>query len=71
MILMGKVGKGQQCTVVGCSAAALRSISAEKVGHSGLNIGKARRAYLCKTHYREYKKLTKKDRQIDKWRFSA
>ena len=68
---MGKVNKGQQCSVVGCTAAALRSISTEKVSHSGLNIGGARRAYLCKTHYREFKKLTRKDRQLDKWRFSA
>jgi len=68
---MGKIDKGQQCSVAGCSGAAIRSISAEKVGPSGLNIGNARRAYLCKTHYREYKKLTKKDRQLDKWRFSA
>jgi len=71
LISMGKVGKGQQCSVVGCSNAATRSISTEKVAHSGLNIGNARRAYLCKTHYREFKKLTRKDRQLDKWRFSA
>ncbi len=68
---MGKVDKGQQCAVVGCSAAAIRSISSEKVSHSGLNIGNARRAYLCKTHYKEFKKKTRKDRQLDKWRFSA
>lgn len=70
-ISLGKVDKGQQCNVVGCTAAAIRSISPEKVSHSGLNIGPARRAYLCKSHYREYKKLTRKDRQIDKWRYSA
>lgn len=68
---MGKVDKGEQCKVVGCTEAAVRSISPEKVSHSGLNIGAARRAYLCKKHYREFKKLTRKDRQIDKWRFSA
>jgi hypothetical protein len=41
------------------------------VAHAGLNIGSARRAYLCKAHYKEFKKLTRKDRQIDKWRYSA
>jgi len=68
---MGKVDKGQSCSVVGCNSTAIRSISTDKVVHTGLNIGKARRAYLCKVHYKEFKKLTKKDRQIDKWRFSA
>jgi len=68
---MGKVAKGQQCTVVGCGTSAIRSISPDKVAHAGINIGSARRAYLCKTHYREFKKLSRKDRQIDKWRFSA
>ncbi|MGP8068941.1 MAG: hypothetical protein ACLP5V_03530 [Candidatus Bathyarchaeia archaeon] len=68
---MGKVAKGQHCSVVGCSAAAIRSISPDKVAHSGINIGNARRAYLCKPHYREFKKLTRKDRQLDKWRFST
>ena len=68
---MGKVAKGQKCAVVGCADQAMRSISTEKVSHSGLNIGSARRAYLCKTHYREFKKLTRKDRQLDKWRFST
>lgn len=68
---LGKVAKGQQCNVVGCSGAAIRSLSPDLVAHAGINIGKSRRAYLCKTHYREYKKLSKKDRQIDKWRFSA
>jgi len=68
---MGKVSKGQQCNVVGCAEVAVRSISPDKVSHAGLNIGAARRAYLCKMHYREFKKLSRKDRQIDKWRFSA
>lgn len=70
-VLMGKVAKGQSCSVVGCSGTAIRSISPEKVANSGLNIGSARRAYLCKPHYREFKKATRKDRQLDKWRFST
>ena len=68
---MGRVDKGEACSIVGCSAAAIRSISTDKVAHTGLNIGNARRAYLCKAHYKEFKKLTRKDRQIDKWRYSA
>jgi hypothetical protein len=68
---MGRVDKGQPCSIVGCSATAIRSISIDKVAHAGLNIGNARRAYLCKAHYKEFKKLTRKDRQIDKWRYSG
>jgi len=70
-ISMGKVSKGQQCSVIGCGASAVRSISSDKVAHTGIKIGSARRAYLCKAHYWEYRKLTRKDRQIDKWRFST
>lgn len=68
---MGKVAKGQKCNVIGCNDSAIRSISPDKVAHAGMNVGPARRAYLCKVHYREFKKLSRKDRQIDKWRFSA
>jgi hypothetical protein len=71
LISMGKVAKGQPCSVVGCKDSAVRSISPDKVATTGLNIGSSRRAFLCKTHYREFKKLSRKDRQIDKWRFSA
>jgi hypothetical protein len=70
-ISMGKVAKGEQCSVVGCGASAIRSISSEKVAHTGISIGSARRAYLCKNNYKEFRKLSRKDRQIDKWRFSA
>jgi hypothetical protein len=70
-IQLGKVNKGQPCSVTGCQNPAIRSISPDKVSGTGLNIGAARRAYFCKTHYREFKKLTRKDRQLDKWRFSA
>jgi hypothetical protein len=42
----------------------------EKVRSAGLNVGSSqRRAYLCKEHYKEYKKKTKKDKQLEKWRY--
>ena len=67
---MGKIEKGVRCNVVGCDHQAIRSISAERVGEAGLNIGGARRGYLCRTHYRELKKKLKKDRMIEKWRMT-
>ena len=66
---MGKVEKGIKCNVVGCSDSAVRSISSEKVTEAGLDIGTARRGYLCKKHYKEMKKKSKKNRMIDKWRY--
>lgn len=66
---MGRIGKGEKCNVQGCGQEAVRSLSAEKVKHAGLRVTDDRHAYLCKVHYKEYKKKTKKDKQIEKWRY--
>jgi hypothetical protein len=59
-----------KCGVSGCSHDAVRSLSMEKVKSAGLNVDSSqRRAYLCKEHYKEYKKRTKKDKQLEKWRY--
>ncbi|UCB60348.1 MAG: hypothetical protein JSW72_09655 [Candidatus Bathyarchaeota archaeon] len=68
---MGKIDKGVKCTVLNCSKDALRSISASKVGAAGLKVGSERRAYLCKEHYKDYKKATRKDRTLEKWRYQS
>ena len=68
---MGKVEKGVKCSVSGCEKDAIRSISAGKVTAAGLKIDTDRRAYLCKEHYKEFKKATKKDRTLEKWRQSS
>lgn len=69
---MGRVDKGVKCSVSGCGKDAVRSLSAEKVRSAGLKVGSSeKRAYLCKEHYKEYKKKTKKDKQLEKWRYSA
>jgi hypothetical protein len=65
---LGKIDKGVKCSVSGCGKDAVRSISAGKVSGAGLKVGSGRRAYLCKEHYKEYKKATKKDRKLEKWR---
>ena len=54
----------------GCGREAVRSISAEKARAAGLNVGSGeKRAYICKEHYKEFKKRTKKDKTLDKWRY--
>lgn len=68
---MGRVSKGEKCSVVGCSGEAKRSLSAGKVKSAGLNVETERRAYLCEVHYKEYKKRSKKDRKIEKWRYKS
>ncbi|MCL5067330.1 MAG: hypothetical protein M1368_03125, partial [Thaumarchaeota archaeon] len=66
---LGKVGKGVNCSVTGCTSPAERSISREQIGASGLSISGERRAFLCHEHYKVWKKATKKDRDLDRVRF--
>ena len=65
---MGKVGKGVKCSVAGCGNDAVRSVSAEDVSRAGLKVATTGRSYLCKDHYKEMKKKTKKDRHVEQWR---
>ncbi|MGZ4849984.1 MAG: hypothetical protein ACXV2C_01235 [Candidatus Bathyarchaeia archaeon] len=67
---MGRIDKGQKCSVSGCGREAVRSLSSDKVKAAGLNVSSGeKRAYICREHYKEYKKKTKKDKTIDKWRY--
>lgn len=66
---MGKIAKGIKCSIVGCNDEAVRSLSSEKVSVTGLKVAKSKRVYLCKEHYKEFKKATKKDKMLDKWRY--
>ncbi len=55
------------CEVKGCKSVSARSISAKKAGESGLIIErKMGNVHLCKEHYRDFKKATKKDRELDR-----
>jgi len=64
---MGKIGKGARCSVAGCGEEAVRSVSVAKAKAAGLDVG-GRRAYLCKEHYKEYKKGSRKERRMERWR---
>jgi len=69
---LGRIDKGVKCSVSGCGREAARSISTDKVKSAGLKVGSSeKRAYLCREHYKEFKKKTKKDKTLDKWRYSA
>ncbi len=64
---MGRISKGTACTVANCGEDAVRSVSVPKAKAASLDV-EGRRAYLCKEHYKQYKKGSKKEKQIEKWR---
>ena len=67
---MGRIEKGVKCSVSGCGREAARSISANKVKAAGLSVSsREKRAFICREHYKEFKKKTKKDKTLEKWRW--
>ncbi|XES76925.1 MAG: hypothetical protein ACBZ72_12230 [Candidatus Bathyarchaeia archaeon] len=69
---MGRIDKGMKCSIGGCSRDAERSIPVDKAKSAGLKVNTAeKRAYLCHEHYKEYKKKSKKDKTLEKWRYGA
>jgi hypothetical protein len=65
---MGRVGKGVKCSVSNCDKDAIRSLPREKVSSVGLKVDGEKRSYLCREHYKEYKKASKKDKLLEQWR---
>jgi len=65
---MGKISKGILCSVDGCDREAIRSLPVERVEEAGLKVKGTRRVYLCREHYKEYKKATKKEKTLERWR---
>ncbi len=54
------------CEVLDCTKPAERSVSAENAKSAGLQYAEGlKRVHLCKDHYRQFKKETKKDRIIE------
>ena len=68
---MGRVAKGEKCSVSGCKNQAARSLATERVVSAGLKVGEAKRTYLCKDHYKEFKKQTKKDNLLERLRYKG
>jgi len=68
--ILGRVDKGVNCSVQGCDQPAQRSMSGSKAGMaSDLAVNSAKRVYLCKPHYKEWKKATKEDRENERARW--
>jgi len=68
---MGRIDKGVSCSVSGCAQKAVRSVSSNLVERAKLRVEDSRHIYLCQTHYRELKKKTRKDQDIQRMRWNA
>lgn len=71
VVQMGKVSKGVKCSVEGCGKEAARSLPVDKVTSAGLKVQSTRRAYLCRDHYKSFKKATKGEKMVEQWRYRA
>jgi hypothetical protein len=62
--------KADTCGVVDCKEKGVKSLSTKKVKSAvpNLKISKdvTKRVQLCKKHYKEYKKKTKKERELER-----
>jgi len=67
---LGKVSKGVLCSVKGCNESSSRSLSKNKLEGSNLQTTGERRVYLCREHYKQLKKTTKKDSDVERLRWS-
>ncbi len=67
---MGLVSKGVKCNVSGCEEDAVRSINTQKVEAAGLDVeSSGKKSQLCKAHYKDWKKETKDDRELERARY--
>ncbi|MHA1835333.1 MAG: hypothetical protein ACTSYQ_00125 [Candidatus Odinarchaeia archaeon] len=67
---MGRVKKGVQCSVKNCDKPAVRSLNSSLAEKAKLDVEVSRlnRVYICDEHYKIIKKLSKKDRKMEKWK---
>ena len=67
---MGVVSKGAKCNVDGCDNDGLRSINNTKVENANIRVNSAgKKSVLCKEHYKEYKKESKDERDLERARY--
>ena len=68
---MGIVSKGAKCNVEGCDKDGTRSLNTTKVENAGLRVNSpGKKTVLCKDHYKEWKKESKDDRDLERARFA-
>ncbi|MFQ5941206.1 MAG: hypothetical protein ACE5KA_05865 [Nitrososphaerales archaeon] len=63
---MGKISKGVNCSVNACNNSAVRSLNSNRVKDVGLTVNTGtKQSYLCKEHYKEWKKEMKQSKKDD------
>jgi len=68
---VGIVAKGAKCNVDSCDQDGARSLNTSKVENAGLRVtSSGKKTVLCKEHYKEYKKESKDDRDLERARFN-
>jgi hypothetical protein len=68
---MGIISKGAKCNVAGCEKEGARSLNTTKVENAGLQLNSTgKKTVLCKDHYKEWKKESKDDRDLERARFN-
>ena len=62
------VDKVRRCDIEGCKEDAERSVSRKKIDSAEMGVSGevSGSVHLCKKHYREFKKKTKKDRTYER-----
>ncbi len=69
-MIMGVVSKGAKCNVDGCDEDGSRSLNTVKVERTGLRVtSMGKKSVLCKKHYKEWKKESKDDRDLERARY--
>lgn len=68
---MGIIARGAKCDVSGCDKDGVRSLNTGRVEAAGLRVsGGSKKTVLCKVHYKEWKKETKQDREVERARYN-
>jgi len=74
-LCLGKIDRGVSCSIAGCVNNASHSLSVREVSNALSKLGfklssdSARRVYLCEEHYKAVKKVLRKERMYERWRF--
>ena len=56
----------KKCDVSGCDEDSVKTVGKKKVENVFSVEGRGSKVHLCKKHYKEYKKETKKDRELER-----
>jgi hypothetical protein len=54
------------CAIADCGRASVRSLATGEVRKVFPDVPDARRTHLCREHYKEWKKATRKDRELQR-----